>query len=220
MNFTSNRYTPTADKTVGTIPRTVKKRSCASSPNNKIQSNGLTKKTNNKPIIFPQLQEASMYIDDKFWVDVLLKAARGEFISNLLSFDGTHMKKDDTGIKERMPEDPKELCKAFIIFHKKHEPTYSRADMERQQSMREELVSKNVVLSWGICNNEMKQSRLIEYSRRMTSTTNEAIDMLAVLRTALLLKILTPQTVTMENNVITDITCISYNKARNMWYIH
>jgi hypothetical protein len=215
MKFSTNNYTPSQEEPCNSTT----KQSCASSPANKIQSNGLTKKTNSKSIQYPQLQEASMYTEDKFWINAILKAARGEFMNKFISYDGSYMYKRDAGIKERMPEDTRELCKMFIIFHKKYSGVQSTIDIERQKKLRKEMSQQEVNLTWDICNNEMKQSRLINYCYRMTSNTDDAIDMLSVVRAAQQLKLLTPSTVLMENNTITSISTVAYNKSTRKWYI-
>lgn len=211
MNFTANKYTPSREVT--------RKKGCASSPMNKIQSNGLSKKTNNKPIIYPQLQEASMYTVDKFWIDVMLKAARGEFFSKHILYDGVYIYKRDIGIRELMPEDPEDLCKAFVLFHKKHEKAYSCADNDKQKKIRKNRFNQNVDLDWALCNKEMKQSRLTEYCHRKTKTKEDAVELIAILRSAMDMNLLNQYTVSMENNIITNITSIKYSKRTQKWYI-
>ena len=215
MNFSINNYTPSKEGPA----KTTKKQSCASSPTNKIQSNGLSKKTNNKPILYPQLQEASMYTEDKFWINVLLTAARGEFMTKFISYDGVYLYKRDSGIRERVSEDTKELCKAFIIFHKKHVGVHSPTDTERQKKLRKEIFQQEIKLTWDICNNEMKQARLVDYCYAKTTSKEETADMLSVVRAAQDLKLLNSNTVIMDNNIITNITTVSYNKKTNVWYV-
>lgn len=212
MNFTTNTYTPGAE--------TVKQRACASSPTNKVQSNGLTKKVNNKPVLFPQLQEASLSVNDKDWRNLLLRASRGEFLNKFIYYDGVYMCKKDTGVRELMPKDSTMLAKKFISFHKRYEGITSSNDIRKQDKIRNDIACQEVNLSWDICHAEMKQSRLIEFAHRTCKTYESAVDMIAVLRAADSCKLLTKYTVTMDNNKISNVSCITYNKQTRRWYIN
>lgn len=207
MEFVTNTYTPAPDK-----PSRVKRQKCG-------PGTMQPRKTVTKPLIFPQLLEASAFVNDPEWVALLQNAARGDFVNKFIRYDGKTMCKTDTCVREQMPSDPKQLAARFILFHKRHEGISTKHDTESQDKRRDDISDQNIELTWDVCHKTMKTSRLVDFAKRKCDTTAEVDAMLAVLYTANVNKILTRNTVTMCNNSIVSISVIDHDTESNQWYI-
>lgn len=177
------------------------------------------RKIANKPIIHQSLMEASVYTDDSEWVALIKAAARGEFINKSLSYDGNYMYKKDKEVREAMPSDPKDLCRKFILFHKRYEGICTKDDNDNQDRRNCEMSEQDVQLTWDMCYKSMRLSRLTEYAFRTCASEKEKDELIAVLQAAYWSKMLDKNTVKMHNNVIESISVVSRNPENGKWYI-
>jgi hypothetical protein len=203
-----------------------KKRGMASSPLNKINSPGVSDKINRKPAIYPEFQEASEYAIDEGWKEMLISASRGVFANKSIIYSNRILYKKGSQFSEKMPEDPENLCKAFMKFHKKNDGILSSMDIEKQKDIENKIIDQEIQLKWSLCTKKMKRSRLFDYAIRACSS--EHIDnrnhCISNLSSTLMLAfndgILSDDNVKMSNNIIVRVKCVKRDKKDNtIWWL-
>ena len=187
-------------------------------------------KTRSKALIYPEFLQASIVEDDPYWKQALINASHGEFSSKLTVYvDHRLSRKDSTLAPVRVPKtNPESVARIFIQFHKKHERTLSDNELKTQMSRRQEVCTRNVTLNWTDASIQMKKASLNHYANETCKTLSFSSelqrgrsmrDLSATLFIAMRMKLLDRDTVMMDNNIITDVSCVHYDPTYNAWIL-
>lgn len=201
---------------------------------NKVQlmanSRQSAQKIRSKPLLHPEFLEASLQEDDPYWKQALVNASHGEFSSKMTVYSDRRLsRKDSTIAPVRVPKsNPESVARIFVQFHKKHERTLSDNELKAQMSKRQEVCTRQVTLTWTAASPQMKKASLNHYAKetcKLLDFSSELQrgrsirDLSATLLVALRMKLLDRETVKMSNNIITDVSCVRYDEAYNVWIL-
>jgi len=190
------------------------------------KANAANKRLIKKPMLYPEFQLAADIVKDTTWKDILISAARGNFKNKNIKYDGLSLIWTPSNARVKIPKASKqEVVKVFMFFYRKYVRTVSNDEIEAQKTRERLVMDKEIILTWNTCSKQLKQSRLFEYSGRMITRYNckDPIDSRNELSGLLLLalneKLLTEKTLTMKNNLVTDICGIKYNSKSKCWWL-
>jgi hypothetical protein len=223
MNFKSSVYTPAPETFAGVDtgpkkPTHSRGKLPAISTVDSTEESILPKKIRVMPVKYHQFYDAAEYIPDEYWKCEILKASRGIF-TKPVEFDGEYLVNKVDNARELLPDKPRDIARRFKSFCSKHAKMFSSTDLTQTTALRTALASQIILLDWDLCHRRMKQLRLTDYAARVTESKEEASDLTAVLRTADALKMLTKNTVSMSNNIITNVSCVDRSEVTGLWYI-
>lgn len=182
-------------------------------------------KPKKKPVIYPEFELASMTATDKEWRSVLISASRGEFVGGI-TYDGVYIYSRGLTNKEKLPKnDPQNLYRIFVKFHKKYSNITSEKDIKESEEKEREILKKPVNLEWSKCSKKRKHGLLMEYARRKCIEENlsrqySSYDELVSLLLVNFDSKNSNNTVELSNNVITKIHNIKKDKKGNWWIIN
>ena len=187
-------------------------------------------KTKSRALVHPEFLEASIVEDDPYWKQALINASHGEFTSKLTVYlDRRLSRKDSTLAPVRVPKtNPESVARIFIQFHKKHERTLSDNELKSQMSRRQEVCTRNVNLTWTDASIPMRKASLNHYANETCKALKFSSELQrgksmrslsATLFIAMRMKLLDRDTVRMENNIITDVSCVHYDPVYNAWIL-
>lgn len=195
----------------------------------KSRSNGEQRQARTRCILYPEFLEASKYEDDVYWKRALTNASYGEFGSKMVLYiDGRLTRKDSPTSSIKVPKNPESVARVFVRFLKKYERIISNQELQKQLSVRHEVCSRHVILTWNNASLQMRRAALNHYAIRTcdsmifdseTKRGKSVRDLSSTLFTAMGMKLLTKDTVEMSNNIIVDVTCVRYDEEYNSWVL-
>jgi len=190
----------------------------------KLQSETLSEKARQKPIIYPEFQEAAEYAKDNYWRDLLLLASRGEFNGRRITYDGQYLSLKEHGVRERIARDnPERVCNQMTRLYRTHLGFVSPDELAQEQTNHQEAMSKIIILTWKGCSKRMRSYLLFNYASSAVedyeADEDSLTQLISLLLSALECKCLNDKNVEMRCNFITSILPLRYNVDRNWWWL-
>ena len=186
------------------------------------------KKKNTKTIIYPIFEKCSCLTEDKFWVSVFQKCARGKFPryfyfkNNLLTYR--------KGNKNKRLKIPKSESMAYINilkFFQEEAGILSKTDgkrrnAENKRKMIENMKDKN--LEWkDVKTDKMKDLLIMEFIDTLCENNNfnqeEKNELITTIKKGFIMKCFTNNNILMEDNKISEISGLKFNKRKKIYEI-